>query len=67
MVDPLTITSTGKINRGPTPPETINVIITPHIAGLTVMNTAVQHIYAKYCEFKKNGKIKSDVNCKKGY
>ena len=44
-----------------------NVIITPHIAGITVVNTAVQYIYAKYCEFKKYGQIKSDVNIKKGY
>ena len=44
-----------------------NVIITPHVASLTGINSAVEHIYKKYTEFKQNGYLKSDVNIKKGY
>ena len=44
-----------------------NVIITPHIASLTVVDTAVKYMYSKYCEYLKNGRIKNDINLKKGY
>ena len=44
-----------------------NVTITPHIASLTLIDTAVEYIYKKYKQYKKNGKIKSDVNLIKGY
>ena len=44
-----------------------NVTITPHIASLTLVDTAVEYIYKKYKQYKKNGKIKSDVNLIKGY
>ena len=44
-----------------------NVTITPHIASLTVVVSAVSYIYKKYQEFKKSNKFKSDVNLKKGY
>ena len=44
-----------------------NVTITPHIASITLSNSAVEYIYKKYRQYKKNGKIKSDVNFKKGY
>lgn len=44
-----------------------NVTITPHIASMTVINSAVNHMYEKYKEFKKNKKFKSDVDLKKGY
>ena len=44
-----------------------NVTITPHIASITLIDLAVEYIYKKYRQYKKNGKIKSDVNFKKGY
>ena len=44
-----------------------NVIITPHIASLTVIDTAVKYMYSKYCEYLKNGRIKNDINLQKGY
>ena len=44
-----------------------NVIITPHIASLTVIDTAVKYMYSKYCEYLKNGRIKNNINLKKGY
>ena len=44
-----------------------NVLITPHVASLTVIDDAIEHIYMKFLEFKKNGKIKNEVNIKKGY
>ena len=44
-----------------------NVTITPHIASLTLVDTAVEYIYKKYKQYKKNGKIKSDVDLIKGY
>jgi len=44
-----------------------NVTITPHIASITVMDTAVEYIYIKFVEYKKNKKIKNDVDFRKGY
>ena len=44
-----------------------NVTITPHIASITVVDTAVEYIYKKYRQYKKNGKIKNDTNFVKGY
>ena len=44
-----------------------NVTITPHIASITVVDTAVEYIYKKYRQYKKNGKIKNDINFVKGY
>ena len=44
-----------------------NVIITPHIASLTVVDTAVKYMYSKYSEYIKNGRIKNDINLKKCY
>ena len=44
-----------------------NVTITPHIGSLTVVDTAVKYMYKKYQQYKKNGKIKNDVNLLKGY
>ena len=44
-----------------------NVTITPHVASLTVVHTAVKYMHSKYLQNKKNGKIKNDVNIKKGY
>jgi len=44
-----------------------NVTITPHVASLTAINSAVNHIFAKYKEFQKNKRFRSDVDLKKGY
>ncbi len=44
-----------------------NVIITPHAAALTDINSSIDLMYNKYCLFIKNGKINSDVSLKKGY
>ena len=44
-----------------------NITITPHVASLTVVRSAVNYMYKRYQEFKKNNKIKNDVNLKKGY
>ena len=44
-----------------------NVTITPHVGSLTVVDTAVRYMYKKYQQYKKNGKIKNDVNLLKGY
>ena len=44
-----------------------NVTITPHVASLTVVDSAIKYMYSKYLQYKKNGKIKNDVNIKRGY
>jgi len=44
-----------------------NVIITPHIASITVVESAISQMYSVYKKYKKLGKIKSDVNLKNGY
>ena len=44
-----------------------NVTITPHIAGLTVIESAVDYMFKKYQAFEKNKNVKSDVDIKKGY
>mgnify|MGYP006091564185 CR=1 FL=1 len=44
-----------------------NITITPHVAALTDIESSVESIYNKYIQFNKSGKIKSDVNLKKGY
>ena len=44
-----------------------NVTITPHVASVTAIDSAINHIYRKFNEFKKNKKIKNDVDLKKGY
>jgi len=44
-----------------------NVIVTPHVASLTGINSAVNHMYKKYKESQKNKRFKSDVDFKKGY
>jgi len=44
-----------------------NVTITPHVASLTVVDTITQQMHRKLREFKKNKKIKNDVDLKKGY
>ena len=44
-----------------------NITITPHIASITDIESSIEYMYKNYLKFKKNGKIKSDVNIKKGY
>ncbi len=44
-----------------------NVSITPHVASITIINSAVDIIYKNYVKFKKNKKIKSNVNLNYGY
>jgi len=44
-----------------------NVTVTPHVASLTVISSAVKLMHKRFKDFKRNGKIKSDVNLIKGY
>lgn len=44
-----------------------NTTVTPHIASLTFLDSAIDSIYKKILEHKKNGRIQSDVDLKKGY
>ena len=44
-----------------------NVIITPHIAGVTVLDSAIEQIHNRWLQIVKTGIIKNDVNLKKGY
>ena len=44
-----------------------NVIVTPHVASLTVINSAVDYMYKKYQVFKKNNKFRSNIDLIKGY
>ena len=44
-----------------------NVTITHHIAAITDIDSAVNQMYIRYLNYKKTGKIKSDLKIKKGY
>jgi glyoxylate/hydroxypyruvate reductase A len=44
-----------------------NVTITPHVASLTQVDIITDQMYKKFLMFKKDKKIKTDVNLKKGY
>ena len=44
-----------------------NINITPHVASITVINSAIDLIFKRYRIYKKTKKIKSDVNLNKGY
>ncbi len=44
-----------------------NVNITPHVASITLINSAIDLIFKKYKKYLKTNKIRSDVNLKKGY
>ena len=44
-----------------------NINITPHVASITLMKSAIDLIYKRYSKYLKNKIIKSDVNLKKGY
>ena len=44
-----------------------NVTVTPHIASITVINSAIEQMHRRFLEYKKTGKIINDVNLKEGY
>ena len=44
-----------------------NVIITPHAAALTDIDSSIDLMVKRLNDFKKTGKIKSDVNLNRGY
>ena len=44
-----------------------NVNITPHVASITLIDSAINLIYERYLKYKKTKKIKSDVNLNNGY
>ncbi len=44
-----------------------NVIITPHAAALTDIDSSIDQMFKRFKDFKKTGKIKSDVHLIKGY
>ena len=44
-----------------------NVTVTPHIASITVVDSAIEQMYRCFLVYKKTGKIINDVNLKKGY
>jgi len=44
-----------------------NITITPHVAAITDHDSSINYLYKKFLTFKKNKKIKSDVNLKLGY
>lgn len=44
-----------------------NVTVTPHAAALTDIDSSIRLMYSRYLFYKKNKKIKSDVNLVKGY
>ena len=47
--------------------ELDNVTITPHVASLTVVDIVTEQMHKKFLKYKKNKKIKNDVDLKKGY
>ena len=47
--------------------EIKNITITPHVAAITDIDSSINFLYKKFLIFKKNKKIKSDVNIKLGY
>ena len=44
-----------------------NITITPHVAAITDHDSSISYLYKKFMDFKKNKKIKSDVDIKLGY
>ena len=44
-----------------------NVIVTPHVAALTDIDSSIDLMVNRFKIFKKTGKIKSDVNLDRGY
>ena len=44
-----------------------NITITPHVAAITDLSSAIDYIFNRYTRFKKTGTIRGDVNFRKGY
>ena len=44
-----------------------NITITPHVAAITDHDSSIGYLYERFMDFKKNKKIKSDVDIKFGY
>jgi len=44
-----------------------NITVTPHVAAITDVDSSINYIFSKFEQFRKNGKIKSDVKIKNGY
>ncbi len=44
-----------------------NISITPHIAGVTVIESAIEYMFKKYKIYEINQKLKSDVESKKSF
>ncbi len=44
-----------------------NITITPHIAAITDHHSSINYLFKRFMDFKKNKKIKSDVDIKLGY
>jgi len=44
-----------------------NITITPHVAAITDHDSSISYLYKRFMDFKKNKKIKSDVDIKLGY
>ena len=44
-----------------------NVTVTPHIASITVVDSAIEQMYRRFLVYKKTGKTTNDVNLKEGY
>jgi len=44
-----------------------NITITPHVGAITDHDSSISYLYKRFMVFKKNKKIKSDVDIKSGY
>ena len=44
-----------------------NITITPHVAAITDADSSIDYIFTKFEQFRKKGKMKSDVIVKNGY
>ena len=44
-----------------------NIIITPHVAAITDVDSSINYIFNRFEQFRTKGKIKSDVIIKNGY
>ena len=44
-----------------------NIIITPHVAAITDVDSSINYILTKFEQFRKKGRMKSDVIIKNGY
>ena len=44
-----------------------NISITPHVAGVTAIESATEYMFKKYKIFKRNHQLKSDVESSKSF